>query len=98
MPDTGVMGANRGTEVEERLLGRIEGAHSGPTLLCVAGIHGNEPAGVHAARRVLRALADRRTEMTGELVAFAGNMSALAAGRRFVDRGLNRAWTAGRLA
>jgi succinylglutamate desuccinylase len=86
-----------GTEVKDRLLGRIDGAVEGPTLLCVAGIHGNEPAGVHALRRVLRALESRRADMTGRLVALAGNVSALEAGRRFLDRDLNRAWTTTRL-
>ena len=88
----------RGTEVEDRKLGEMAGAHAGPTLLCVAGIHGNEPAGVHAVRRVLDKLDDRRDEMAGRIVALAGNISALAAGRRFVDRDLNRAWTTARLA
>jgi len=91
-------GVGRGTAVVERLLGRVDGAQPGPTLLCVAGIHGNEPAGVHAVRRVLGALSDRRDEMMGRLVALAGNLSALEAGRRFVDRDLNRAWTPARLA
>ena len=94
----GVKELTRGTAVEERLLGRITGPAQGPTLLCVAGIHGNEPAGVHAVRRVLTALEDRRSEMTGELVALAGNLAALTSGRRYVDRDLNRAWTRSRLA
>jgi predicted deacylase len=93
-----MIGSGRGTEVSERLLGRLDGSRPGPTLLCVTGIHGNEPAGVHAVRRVLLALADRREQMSGRLVALAGNVAALEAGRRFVDRDLNRAWTATRLA
>jgi len=88
----------RGTRVEERRIGVLEGEHPGATLLCVAGIHGNEPAGVHAVRRVLTALGDRRADMAGRIIAFAGNMSALEVGRRFVDRDLNRAWTTERLA
>ena len=31
------------------LLGRIRGANPGPTLVLIAGIHGNEPAGVDGA-------------------------------------------------
>ncbi len=89
---------NRGTLVEDRLLGRIDGTRPGPTLLCVGGIHGNEPAGVHGIRRVLEALRGREDEISGSFVAFAGNMSALEAARRFVDRDLNRAWTPARLA
>ncbi|MCP5110145.1 MAG: hypothetical protein GY953_04855, partial [bacterium] len=60
-------------------------------------LHGNEPAGVHALRRVLDSLRDRQSEMSGRMIAFAGNVTALHAGRRFVDRDLNRAWTTARL-
>jgi succinylglutamate desuccinylase len=84
--------------LDPRLLGRLRGTRPGPTLICIAGIHGNEPAGIHAIRRVLPKLADREAQMAGTLVALAGNRSALEAGRRFVDRDLNRAWTAKRLA
>ena len=31
---------------EARILGRQDGARFGPVLLCVGGIHGNEPTGV----------------------------------------------------
>ena len=97
MSGIGTMREARGTDVQERLLGRITGRQPGPTLICVAGIHGNEPAGVHAVRRVLSALAERRSELVGDFVAFAGNVAALECGQRFVDRDLNRAWTSERL-
>lgn len=92
-----VVHASKGTEVDERLIGKAAGPAGGPTLLVVAGIHGNEPAGVHAVRRVLADLGDRANDLQGSLVAFAGNIAALEAGRRFVDRDLNRAWTRARL-
>jgi len=82
----------------ERILGRIRGARPGPTLLCVGGLHGNETAGVRALRKALERLGPRKAEMTGELVGIVGNARALAVGRRFVDRDLNRAWTEERLA
>lgn len=88
----------QGTPVEERRLGCLSGQGPGPTLICIAGIHGNEPAGIHAVRRVLTALESRQTEMTGQFVALAGNVSALERGCRFIDRDLNRAWTTARLA
>jgi succinylglutamate desuccinylase len=47
---------------------------------------------------VLSALEGRHGDVAGRIIAFAGNMSALKAGRRFVDRDLNRAWTPERLA
>ena len=83
--------------LDARLIGRVCGHSEGPTLICVVGIHGNEPAGVHAVRRVLAALSGREQRVEGSLVALAGNMAALRVGRRFVDRDLNRAWTPERL-
>ncbi|MHB1194917.1 MAG: succinylglutamate desuccinylase/aspartoacylase family protein [Longimicrobiales bacterium] len=83
---------NEGLEAE-RVLGRLRGARPGPTLVCIGGIHGNEPAGVHALRRVLDRLTPRVHGMRGDFVALVGNRPALALGRRFVDRDLNRAWT-----
>lgn len=98
MGESGVVVGPSSSRVEERLLGEVVGDPSGPTLLCVAGIHGNEPAGVHAVRRVLEALDAKGTTLTGRFVALAGNVTALNHGRRFVDRDLNRAWTPARLA
>jgi succinylglutamate desuccinylase len=84
----------------ERLLGRISpapAAPGAPTLVVVAGIHGNEPAGPAAVRRVLAALAEHRTPLAGELVALGGNLPALAAGRRYLERDLNRLWLGDRI-
>lgn len=82
----------------ERVMGRVRGPRPGPTLLCVGGLHGNETAGVQALRRVLDRIEPRASELSGELVAVVGNEQALAAGRRYVDRDLNRAWTEERVA
>ncbi|MEM7417184.1 MAG: succinylglutamate desuccinylase/aspartoacylase family protein [Gemmatimonadota bacterium] len=98
MAETEIAEGEHGTDVEARLLGEVVGDPAGPTLLCVAGIHGNEPAGVHGVLRVLSRLEGREGELRGRFVALAGNVSALREGRRFVDRDLNRAWTAARLA
>ena len=81
----------------KRLIGRVRGPRPGATLLCVGGLHGNEPAGVLASQAILDRLRSRAAEIHGEFVALAGNVSALAAGRRYMDRDLNRAWTDGRL-
>lgn len=76
-----------------RLLGRVRGAAQGPTLICVAGIHGNEPAGVVGLERVLERLAEAPGGLRGELVGLLGNRAALAQRRRFLSRDLNRLWT-----
>jgi predicted deacylase len=82
----------------ERTIGRVAGRRAGPTLLVIAGMHGNEPGGVTAARRVLAALAGREDHLRGELVAFTGNLNALRGGRRFAAKDFNRVWTAERVA
>ena len=100
----------------ERVLGRIRGERAGPTLICVGGLHGNEPAGLQGLRRVLDGLqgpkggfaagtnggstagtkggstAHVNGALAGDLVALAGNLTALSRGCRFIGRDLNRAW------
>jgi len=78
-----------------RTLVQLRGASPGPLLLVVAGIHGNEPAGVLAALACLGRLQGSQRSIRGDVVALAGNLGALAARRRFLDRDLNRGWTAG---
>jgi len=62
-------------------------------LICVAGLHGNELAGVKALERVFRRLSDHPSELLGRLVGLVGNRRALAAGQRFLQHDLNRHWT-----
>ncbi|MFN7942129.1 MAG: succinylglutamate desuccinylase/aspartoacylase family protein [Thermoanaerobaculia bacterium] len=81
----------------DRVLGRRADDPAGPWLVCVAGLHGNEPAGVEAIRRVLATLDATAEPLAGAFVALAGNRAALAAGRRYLDRDLNRAWREPRL-
>lgn len=80
-----------------RIIGRYRGTRPGPLVICVGGMHGNEPAGVVACRRVLAALEGRRPAFRGEWLALAGNIPALYRQRRFVDEDLNRIWLADRI-
>jgi len=75
-----------------RELGRYERGHPGPTVVVIGGLHGNEPAGVHAARRVFETLRKNQPALRGTLVALCGNRAGLARGRRFIDLDLNRCW------
>ena len=77
---------------KSRVLLRVSGVLPGPALVATAGIHGNEPAGVEALRRVRRRLESEDIPLRGDLVGLSGNLEALAMGRRFVDRDLNRIW------
>lgn len=77
----------------QRTLDVLRGDVDGPSLVIVAGIHGNEPAGIEAAKSVLQTLRARGVAVCGELTVLCGNVRALRQQRRFLDRDLNRAWT-----
>lgn len=84
----------------EREIGRVVGPAPGPTLVVVGAIHGNERAGVEAARQVFDELA-RKGDLAlaaGELVAFVGNVGAAREGKRYRARDLNRVWLPSRVA
>ncbi len=83
--------------IEQRELGRMVGQAPGPTVIVVAGMHGNEPAGIHAARRVLSRLVKAEVPIRGELVVLAGNVKALRAGTRYLAKDLNRQWSEARV-
>lgn len=76
-----------------RVIASLGSPDRGDSLIVVGALHGNEPAGFEACRRVGRALASREADIDGRVTLITGNRSALARGRRFVDRDLNRAWT-----
>jgi succinylglutamate desuccinylase len=67
-------------------------------MIVMAGIHGNEPAGVLASERVLARIDGEGIEVRGNFIAIAGNLKALSERTRYVDTDLNRAWTLGRVA
>lgn len=68
------------------------GNNDGPLLIFIAGMHGNEPAGVIALQQVFATLNQTSPAFRGKLVGLAGNLPALAAGCRFIDEDLNRVW------
>jgi len=79
----------------EHLIASVRGSLPGPTLLILGGIHGNEPAGVLAADRVLPRIQELRADLRGEVVLLRGNTRALERKVRYIDADLNRQWTAG---
>lgn len=81
-----------------REIGRLVSETPGATLITVGGIHGNEHAGIHASRRILERLNRGDVACSGEVVALAGNVGAIAEGRRFVNHDLNRVWSDGQVA
>ena len=87
-----------GELIDGREIGRAVGARAGATLIAVAAIHGNEQAGIHAARLVIDRLERSDVALRGELVAIAGNVGAMRAGRRYHTRDLNRVWSEAQVA
>jgi succinylglutamate desuccinylase len=88
---------NHGNEwiqrVRHRLLGEFQGEGSGPVVLVVACLHGNEISGADAALRVLSYLRRGNLKFHGHLVAILGNVPAYDARLRFIEEDLNRIWT-----
>ena len=76
-----------------RVLGRIEGDEPGPLIVCVAGLHGNEQAGIEAFNRVFCKLQEHKIEVRGQVLGLLGNKKAISVNQRYIDYDLNRAWT-----
>jgi succinylglutamate desuccinylase len=81
-----------------REIGRAGDSGCGPKMVILGGIHGNEPSGVQAARRVLARIERDRVELDGEVIFLAGNLTALRGQARFIDLDLNRQWIPDRIA
>lgn len=90
--------AATGAPTTRREIGRAGDDPAGPTLLVVAAIHGNETAGVGAVATVLETLQRRGTKPRGRMIGIVGNLAAVAAGVRYRDVDLNRAFTNERVA
>ncbi|MBD3165837.1 hypothetical protein GF324_04520 [bacterium] len=78
--------------VRLRWIGRAKSPNPGPCLILTAGLHGNEPMGVHAAQNVMKTLRAADNLRRGDVFAFRGNLTALALVKRYIDRDLNRIW------
>jgi len=77
----------------EREQGSYTTGEPGTLFVITAGMHGNEPSGILAARRVLRQLESQSLPMRGRIVVLAGNLSSLTLGVRYVQQDLNRMWS-----
>lgn len=80
------------TFFEDRILGHLRGKKPGPTVIAIAGMHGNEPSGVEGLKSVFRSLLDNHYEIDGEFVGLLGNKQALAQKVRYIENDLNRLW------
>ncbi len=78
-----------------RIIGKIQGELSGPTIVFFAGIHGNESSGVHALVDVFKDL--KEDHIKGTVYGISGNLNALEANQRYIEEDLNRIWTKERI-
>lgn len=76
-----------------RVLGVVEGRKTGPLVILLGGLHGNEVAGIKAINQVFYAIHVHRIPVSGMMVGLAGNLQAIAKNKRFIDYDLNRCWT-----
>ena len=84
-----------------REIGRAGDVDAGSTLVILGGVHGNEPAGLIAGKRVLDRLAgdepsNHTPHLNGQLIVLAGNLTALNdddPNTRYIDHDLNRLCT-----
>lgn len=77
----------------KRLIGAFKNSQTGPTVIVIGGVHGNEPAGVQALENVVADLEAASNPLGGNFYAVAGNLQALQVGKRYISRDLNRIWT-----
>lgn len=82
----------------KRVIGDYIGSEKGPMIICLGGIHGNEPAGVKALDLLFKMIevepiTNPTFKFKGRLLALKGNVPALKAKSRYLDMDLNRIWT-----
>lgn len=75
----------------KRIINTIKGQPSGPVVVFFGGVHGNEKAGNIAIKRVLNDLDEEK--INGTIYGITGNIKALKANQRFIEKDLNRLWT-----
>lgn len=86
------------TGTTERIIGQHEGTEKGPLLICLGGMHGNEPAGIQALEILFKLLeiepeTNPSFTFRGRLLGLRGNMRAISRKMRYLEKDLNRQWT-----
>ena len=82
----------------DRVIAKYTGRERGPLLICLGGVHGNEPAGVRAIDLVgkmleVEPITNPDFRYQGRFLGVRGNLRALEKGVRFISKDLNRSFT-----
>lgn len=80
-----------------RLIGEYTDGRKGPMIICLAAVHGNEPAGIKASELMLKMLevepiTNSKFEFNGTFISILGNLEAYIVNERFIEKDMNRAW------
>ncbi len=81
----------------ERIIGKFSRGTPGPLLVCLAGMHGNEPAGIEALEVIFQLLENEPIvnpdfKFKGKIIGLRGNLQAMKLNVRFIEKDLNRQW------
>ena len=77
----------------QRLLFDHENSHADTLIISIAGIHGNEPAGIKALHNLSDYIQKHQIKLKARWVGLLGNIQALKENRRFLHEDLNRIWS-----
>jgi hypothetical protein len=82
------------TEIDfkQRIIGKYLGNRPGPNIVFFGGIHGNEPLGIYALKKVINDLQKLKPDFKGNLYAIIGNRRAISQKKRYIGKDLNRIW------
>lgn len=78
-----------------RVIGAYIGEQEGPLFIAIAGMHGNEKAGIQAIETLLGMLEQEKQHnpdfiFSGQFVGLKGNLQALQQNERYIEKDLNR--------
>lgn len=79
-------------EKSYRLLSHHKADDSGPVVIAIAGMHGNENYGVSAVRKLDELFEEGGGVSRGEWLGIAANLPALKKRVRYLDEDMNRIW------
>lgn len=77
----------------DRIIGEFVGNRTGPLIILIGGLHGNEYTGIKAIQAVFQKINDEDIPVNGIIVGVRGNLMAIKDKMRYVDYDLNRCWT-----
>lgn len=85
-------------EINNRIIMEYEGQQNGPLFFVIAGIHGNEKAGIYALQLVSKMLevepiTNPSFSFHGKLIGLTGNVAAVNNKVRYIHKDLNRIWS-----